>query len=167
VIERPGHAGAARPVPLLEAVRSALHLLAPELDKRAIAPVLEGVQQVPVSVQAEPVALEQIVHNLLMNALQALDELPAGERQLRLAVERQGEQGVLRVSDNGRGIAPELLARIFEPFFSTREGGLGLGLSLCETLAGAMGGTLAAEPELPRGARFTLRLPLAMQEGRA
>jgi len=167
VIERPGHAGAARPVPLQEAVRSALHLLAPEFDKRAIAPVLEGAQQVPVSVQAEPVALEQIVHNLLMNALQALDELPAGERQLRLAVERQGEQGVLRVSDNGRGIAPELLARIFEPFFSTREGGLGLGLSLCETLAGAMGGTLAAEPELPRGARFTLRLPLAMQEGRA
>ncbi|MDR6855394.1 ATP-binding protein [Variovorax guangxiensis] len=165
VIERPGQAGAARPVPLQEAVRSALHLLAPEFDKRAIAPVLEGAQQAPVSVQAEPVALEQIVHNLLMNALQALDELPAGERQLRLAVERQGGQGVLRVSDNGRGIAPELLARIFEPFFSTREGGLGLGLSLCETLAGAMGGTLAAEPELPRGARFTLRLPLAMQEG--
>ncbi|PNG56833.1 MULTISPECIES: ATP-binding protein [unclassified Variovorax] len=164
VIERPGQAGAARPVPLQDAVRSALHLLAPEFDKRAIAPVLEGATQAPVSVQAEPVALEQIVHNLLMNALQALDELPAGERQLRLAVERQDGQGVLRVSDNGRGIAPELLARIFEPFFSTREGGLGLGLSLCETLAGAMGGSLSAEPEQPRGARFTLRLPLAPQE---
>ncbi|OUM02937.1 sensor histidine kinase [Variovorax sp. JS1663] len=166
-IERPGHAGAARPVPLQEAVRSALHLLAPEFDRRAIAPVLEGASHAPVHVQAEPVALEQIVHNLLMNAMQALDELPAGERQLRLAVEREGGQGVLSVSDNGRGIAPELLPRIFEPFFSTREGGLGLGLSLCETLAGAMGGTLAAEPAVPRGARFTLRLPLAMQEGQA
>lgn len=163
VIERPGQAGAAQSVPLQEAVRSALHLLAPELDKRAIAPVLEAASHAPVSVRAEPVALEQIVHNLLMNAMQALDELPAGERQLRLAVEREGAQGVLRVSDNGRGIAPELLPRIFEPFFSTREGGLGLGLSLCETLASAMGGSLAAEPSPPRGARFTLRLPLAMQ----
>ncbi|GAA4339215.1 ATP-binding protein [Variovorax defluvii] len=166
-IERPGQAGAARPVPLQETVRSALHLLAPEFDRRDIAPVLEGGLHPPVQVQAEPVALEQIVHNLLMNAMQALDELPAGERQLKLAIEREGGQGVLRVSDNGRGIAPELLPRIFEPFFSTREGGLGLGLSLCETLAGAMGGTLAAEPAAPRGARFTLRLPLAMQEGRA
>jgi signal transduction histidine kinase len=166
-IERPGQPGAAKPVPLQEAVRSALHLLAPEFDRREIAPVLEGASQAPVHVQAEPVALEQIVHNLLMNAMQALDELPAGERQLRLAVAREGGQGVLSVSDNGRGIAPELLPRIFEPFFSTREGGLGLGLSLCETLAGAMGGTLAAEPAAPRGARFTLRLPLAMQEGRA
>ncbi|WP_077003273.1 ATP-binding protein [Variovorax sp. KK3] len=166
-IERPGQAGAARSVPLQDTVRSALHLLAPEFDRRAIAPVLEAHSPTPVNVQAEPVALEQIVHNLLMNAMQALDELPASERQLRLAVEREGGQGVLSVSDNGRGIAPDLLPRIFEPFFTTREGGLGLGLSLCETLAGAMGGTLAAEAASPRGARFTLRLPLATQEGPA
>jgi len=162
VIERPAHADEAKPVILQEVVRSALHLLGPELDRRTIAPVFDGAAQAPVSVRAEPVALEQIVHNLLMNALQALDEQPAGDRQLRLTVVRNGEHGVLTVSDNGRGIAPEALPRIFEPFFSTREGGLGLGLSLCETLAGEMGGTLAAESAPPRGARFTLRLPLAL-----
>lgn len=161
VIERPGHAAEARPVILQEVVRNGLHLLDPEFDKRAIAPAFDGAAQAPVSVRAEPVALEQIVHNLLMNALQALEELPAGERQLRLTVVRNGAYGVLTVSDNGRGIAPEILPRIFEPFFSTREGGLGLGLSLCETLAEGMGGTLAAEASAPRGARFTLRLPLS------
>lgn len=161
VIERPGHAAEARPVILQEVVRNGLHLLDPEFDKRAIAPAFDGAAQAPVSVRAEPVALEQIVHNLLMNALQALEELPAGERQLRLTVVRNGAYGVLTVSDNGRGIAPEILPRIFEPFFSTREGGLGLGLSLCETLAEGMGGTLAAEASAPRGARFTLRVPLS------
>jgi signal transduction histidine kinase len=160
VIEHPDRHAEARPVVLQEAVRSALYLLAPEFDRRAITPLFDGATQAPVSVRAEPIALEQIVHNLLMNALQALEEVPAGERRLQLAVGREGERGVLAVTDNGRGIAPEALPRIFEPFFSTREGGLGLGLSLCETLASGMGGTLAAEPASLRGARFTLRLPL-------
>ncbi|MDB5731762.1 MAG: histidine kinase [Variovorax sp.] len=163
VIERPGHAVELRTVTLQEALRSALHLLAPELDRRAIDASFDRAADPPVSVRAEPIALEQIVHNLLMNALQALEEVPAGQRTLRLAVDSdpgRGE-GILTVTDNGRGIAPEALPRVFEPFFSTREGGLGLGLSLCETLAGGMGGSLAAEAAAPRGARFTLRLPLA------
>jgi signal transduction histidine kinase len=54
-----------------------------------------------------------------------------------------------------------VLPRIFEPFFSTREGGLGLGLSLCETLATNLGGTLTAAARMPRGATFRLTLPLA------
>ncbi len=161
-IERPGHAAGLQTVALQEALRSALHLLAPELERRAIDASFDGAADAPVSVRAEPVALEQIVHNLLMNALQALEHVPAGQqRTLRLAVAGERGEGVLTVADNGRGIAPEALPRVFEPFFSTREGGLGLGLSLCETLAGGMGGSLAAEHNVPRGARFTLRLPLA------
>ena len=65
------------------------------------------------------------------------------------------------MADTGPGIAPEVLPRIFEPFFSTRDGGLGLGLSLCETLATNMGGSLTATPNEPRGAVFALTLPLA------
>ncbi len=110
--------------------------------------------------QAEAVALEQIVHNLLMNALQALDAVPAGERRLAVSVVRNGTEGVLTVTDSGNGIAPEALPRLFEPFFSTREGGLGLGLSLSETLASGMGGSLSAAHAASRGARFTLLLPL-------
>ncbi len=167
VIERPDRQAQVRPVALQEAVRDALHLLAPEFDKRDVAPSTGDAPHSPVVVLAEPVALEQIVHNLLMNALQALDDTPAGERRLRIVIEREAAHGVLLIEDNGRGIAPDDLPRLFEPFFSTREGGLGLGLSLCETLAVGMGGTLAAAHAAPRGARFTLRLPLAPLGGPA
>ncbi|RSZ37175.1 MULTISPECIES: ATP-binding protein [unclassified Variovorax] len=160
VIERPESGSDTKPLVLQEVVRSAMHLLAPEFAKHAINAQFDAAAQAPVRVQAEAVALEQIVHNLLMNALQALDLVPAAERRLVVSVGRNGQEGVLTVTDNGRGIAPEALPRLFEPFFSTREGGLGLGLSLSETLAGGMGGSLSAANASPRGARFTLLLPL-------
>jgi signal transduction histidine kinase len=160
VIERPEAGGDVKPLVLQEVVRSAMHLLAPEFAQRGVAAQFDAAAQAPVRVQAEAVALEQIVHNLLMNALQALDLVPASERRLSVSVGRNGQEGVLTVTDNGRGIAPEAMPRLFEPFFSTREGGLGLGLSLSETLASGMGGSLSAANALPRGARFTLLLPL-------
>ena len=122
-------------------LRDALDLLEPDTRRRGVEVTVTGRSQ---PVLADPVALEQIVHNLLNNALQALDDVPDGERRLGLEVAQEGGLGVLIVRDSGPGIAPEVLARVFEPFFSTRQGGLGLGLSLCETLAQAMGGTLAA-----------------------
>ena len=160
VIERPEAGGDVKPLVLQEVVRSAMHLLAPEFAQRGVAAQFDATAQAPVRVQAEAVALEQIVHNLLMNALQALDLVPAAERRLVVSVGRNGEEGVLTVTDNGRGIAPDAMPRLFEPFFSTREGGLGLGLSLSETLASGMGGSLSAANAAPRGARFTLLLPL-------
>jgi signal transduction histidine kinase len=160
VIERPEAGGDMKPLVLQEVVRSAMHLLAPEFAKHTVATQFDATAQAPVRVQAEAVALEQIVHNLLMNAVQALELVPAAERRLVVSVGRNGQEGVLTVTDNGRGIAPEALPRLFEPFFSTREGGLGLGLSLSETLASGMGGSLSAANAQPRGARFTLLLPL-------
>lgn len=168
VIERPEAGSGARPLVLQEVVRSAMHLLAPEFAQRGVAAQFDAAAQAPVRVQAEAVALEQIVHNLLMNALQALDLVPVSERRLAVSVGRNGQEGVLTVTDNGRGISPEAMPRLFEPFFSTREGGLGLGLSLSETLASGMGGSLSAANAAPRGARFTLQLPLvAASSGRA
>ena len=159
-IERPGQGAALQPVLLEEAVRNALYLLEPEFAKRQVAPRLESMTPA-LAVQAEPVALEQIIHNLLTNALQALDQVPASERRLSVRLRADQGQGALTVGDSGPGIPPELLPRIFEPFFSTREHGLGLGLSLCESLAAAMGGHLGVQPRSPRGVDFTLRLPLA------
>lgn len=166
VIERPDAGGDARPLVLQEVVRNALHLLAPEFAQRGVVPQFDAAAQAPVRVQAEAVALEQIVHNLLMNALQSLDKVPASERHLTVSVVRNGAEGVLAVTDTGTGIAPEALPRLFEPFFSTREGGLGLGLSLSETLASGMGGSLSATNTASRGARFTLLLPMVATSGR-
>jgi C4-dicarboxylate-specific signal transduction histidine kinase len=118
-------------------------------------------------VLAEPVALEQIIHNLLMNALQALEEVPAANRQLQVALHSDTDQGRLSLCDNGPGIPVEVLPRIFEPFFTTRTGGLGLGLSLCETLATGMGGALTARNRASGGAEFCLSLPRALTACRA
>ncbi|NML48425.1 two-component sensor histidine kinase [Ramlibacter sp. G-1-2-2] len=159
-VERPSAAAPLQPVVLQDAVRNALYLLEPEFSKRAVAPQFEAGAEA-LAVQAEPVALEQIIHNLLTNALQALDQVPPNERQLSVRLQSQAGQGELTVGDSGPGIAPELLPRIFEPFFTTRENGLGLGLSLCETLAANMGGHIGVQARSPRGAAFTLRLPLA------
>lgn len=159
VVERPDTQGAAAPTPLAQAVRSALHLLEPEFKRRHVSVQLQGDE--PPAVLADPVALEQIVHNLLMNALQALEQVPPGQRDVLITLGQEGALGQLQVNDSGPGIAPDVLPRLFQPFFSTRAGGLGLGLSLCETLAVGMGGSLSARNAPPRGAELTLRLPLA------
>lgn len=158
LVERPDNAGAGQTVELGAALRGLLDLLQPELQRGAVRPELTGA---PMRVHADPVALEQILHNLLVNALQALEAVPPAERRLQIVLARDGSQATLTLRDSGPGIAPELLARLFTPFSSTKPGGLGLGLSLCESLASAMGGTLSAQNVQPRGAEFRLTLPQA------
>ncbi|MGB4115265.1 MAG: ATP-binding protein [Polaromonas sp.] len=160
VVERPDVSAQPLPINLQEAMSSALYLLEPELKRLTVVPQWVTSQSSPL-VLADHVALEQIIHNLLMNALQALSQMPVSERQLVIELTEQDNLGVIRVADTGPGIAPSVMPRIFEPFFTSREGGLGLGLSLCETLANTMGGHLTAAHNVPRGAVFTLSLPLA------
>ncbi|BDT69203.1 adaptive-response sensory-kinase SasA [Comamonadaceae bacterium OS-1] len=159
-VERPDLAGKLSPVKLQDAVREALYLLEPENTRRSVAPTVQAPAQ-DVVVLADRVALEQIVHNLVMNALQALEQVPAGQRRLTLTIATDARLGTLAVQDNGPGIPPDALPRIFEPFFSTRPGGLGLGLNLCESLASNMGGSLVASNVTPHGAALRLSLPLS------
>lgn len=154
-------------VPLAALLESALDLRQPELDRAAVRATTRC-DPPDLRVAADPVALEQIVHNLIGNAAHALQQVPAAERRLELVAAAEGARGVVTVRDSGPGIAPEVVPRLFEPFFTTREGGLGLGLSLCETLAGGMGGRLSGG-NVPsgRGAIFRLDLPRAGREGGA
>lgn len=163
-VERPDMAAARQAVNLQDAVANALYLLEPEFRRRDVT-VLVNAHATPLLVMAEPVALEQVIHNLLMNALQALESIHQQARQIRISLQPADEMGALSVADNGPGIPLEVLPRVFEPFFTTREAGvgLGLGLSLCETLASGMGGQLTAANQSPRGALFTLTLPLAVR----
>ncbi|WP_252374202.1 ATP-binding protein [Hydrogenophaga sp. 2FB] len=158
-VERPDASGSLQAVNLNEAVKRALYLLEPECQRRGVTPVLDGADAV--TVQADAVALDQIVHNLIFNALQALEQVPPAQRSLTLTLGAHDGRGELLVADSGPGIAPEVLPRLFEPFFSTRDGGLGLGLSLCETLANGMGGSLGAANRALGGAVFSLKLPLS------
>ena len=158
VVQRPDLSQELERVVLGATVRHALDVLLPELQRMGIQPQVSGPD---FTVMAAPQALQQIIHNLVINALQALAQVPASERRLTLRLDTSGGMGRLTVQDTGPGMANQVLDRIFEPFFTTRADGLGLGLSLCETFASGMGGTLTAYNRLPRGAEFCLGLRLA------
>lgn len=162
-VDAPEGATEIEAVDLHAALSRALYLLAPQLQACGVTPALQAAGAV--NVLADPVALEQVIHNLLLNAMQALERVPRGERTLTLSLNAAAAQGALIVHDSGPGIAADVLPRLFDPFFTTRDGGLGLGLSLCETLATRMNGTLTADNHATRGAVFTLRLPLAEAVG--
>ena len=163
-VEQPDLGGQVEPVSLVVAARSAVYLLEPELARLGISPAID-VNGPEFTVLAEPVALEQIIHNLMINALQALELVPASERLLTVKLDVADKLGRLTLQDSGPGMPNNVVSHIFEPFFTTRKGGLGLGLSLCETLASGMGGTLTAFNRVPRGAEFCLSLPLASNRG--
>jgi signal transduction histidine kinase len=158
LVEQPHAAQARTAVPMNAVAARLLDLLAPELRRRDVRVQVLG--EAP-PMLADPVALEQILHNLLTNAMQALDGAGPRDKLILLRIDTQADRGRLRVEDNGPGIPAEALPRIFEPFFTLRPGGLGLGLSLCETLAQAMEGRLSAANAPSGGALFTLTLPLA------
>ena len=160
LVQAPDASAAVQDVPLAPLVRDVLDLMAPQT--RGVQIDLGGLAEPPCA-RADPVALEQVLHNLLLNALQALERVPAAQRRLAVLTHASGEQVQLVVRDSGPGFSADALAHAFEPFYTTREGGLGLGLSLCETLAAGMGGALAARNHDGGGAEVTLTLPRAKE----
>jgi two-component system, sensor histidine kinase FlrB len=102
--------------------------------------------------------LEQVLLNLMLNALRAMPE--GGWLQLSAGEVEQGRMVAITVADTGPGIFPEHLPRIFEPGFSTRAGSPGLGLAVCRKIVEQHGGTIGAESSPGRGAKFTLTFPL-------
>ncbi len=161
LVQDPTRGTALQAVDLHTVASQMLQLLDPELQRLGISARVLG--SAPL-VWADPVALEQIVHNLVGNAMQALQAAATPAPSISLQLQTQGQaRAQLRVRDNGPGIAPEHHSRVFEPFFSTRSGGLGLGLPLCESLAAAMGGQLLVCAVDGPGAELQLTLPLATQ----
>jgi signal transduction histidine kinase len=114
----------------------------------------------PAALRADPGQLQQVLCNLLFNALDALPL--GGSVQLSATIEpgAGGSDVVLRVEDDGPGLPP-IGDRIFEPFVSTKETGLGLGLSICRRIVEAHGGTIHAASRPAGGAAFSVRLPAA------
>lgn len=159
-VEQPDRGAQMQDVDLQFVARKALHVLEPELRRHAVEPEVQ-LNGPAFRVRAEPVALEQIIHHLLMNALQALDQVPVHERRLEIVLTVADQYGQLSLRDTGLGLPSSVLPHVFEPFFTTRDSGLGLGLSLSQSLASGMGGSLTAFNRSPRGAEFCLSLPLA------
>ncbi|MEM7788914.1 MAG: HAMP domain-containing sensor histidine kinase, partial [Bacteroidota bacterium] len=108
-------------------------------------------------VVADPDLVEQALVNLVLNAVEALDEQPDGRVVLR-AYAGTGGRAVIEVEDNGPGLLPEVRERVFVPFFSTKAGGSGIGLSLSHRIARLHGGTLTVASEPDEQTVFTMRL---------
>ncbi len=146
---------------LNEPIRSALRITGAELRHRAVVRTDLGFD---VEVLGSPGRLSQVFVNLLVNATQAFAETGNGRpREIVIRSERKGTQVVASVSDNGPGIRPEHLARIFETFFTTKGAtvGTGLGLSISREIAQSHGGDLRVESAFGHGATFILTLPFA------
>jgi signal transduction histidine kinase len=98
--------------------------------------------------------------NLILNAVEAMGSVEAGDRKLVISTGQSQTNGVLvGVSDSGLGIDPEHLERVFEPFYTTKSSGAGVGLSICRSIIDAHGGRLWAKPNEPRGAVFQFTFP--------
>jgi signal transduction histidine kinase len=116
-------------------------------------------------VQGDRVQVQQVVLNLILNAVEAMGSVEAGARELSISTERDQTDGVLvAVRDSGPGIDPEHVERVFQAFYTTKPSGTGLGLSICRSIIDAHGGRLWAEANEPRGALFRFALPSAQNE---
>ena len=116
-------------------------------------------------VHGDRVQVQQVVLNLVLNAVEAMGSVEAGGRELMVSTKQTEGNGVLvAVRDSGPGVDPGHLDRVFEPFYTTKASGVGMGLSICRSIIEAHGGRLWAEANEPLGAVFQFTLPAAHQE---
>jgi signal transduction histidine kinase len=116
--------------------------------------VRDGLPQV----MADPINVQQVIVNLVLNAAQAMKD-QEGARDITVSALEDGDRVRIEVADRGPGIAPDTMKSIFEPFYSTKEGGMGMGLSICRTCIGAHGGRLWATSSVGEGTTFHFDLP--------
>jgi PAS domain S-box-containing protein len=110
-------------------------------------------------VHGDRVQLQQVLLNLILNAVEAMGAVATGARELLISTEREPTGVLVAVRDSGPGIDPTHLERMFEAFYTTKSGGTGMGLSICRSIIDAHGGRLWAEANQPRGAVFLFTLP--------
>jgi signal transduction histidine kinase len=121
--------------------------------------VLEAATQSP-QVQADVVQIQQVILNLVRNSIDAMANVPEARREIVLKTELDSEGDVqFTVADRGIGVSAEMMAELFNPFFTTKPGGTGLGLSISRAIVRAHGGKLWCGPNPGGGARFFFTLP--------
>ncbi|WP_206240056.1 PAS domain-containing sensor histidine kinase [Novosphingobium terrae] len=152
-------------VPLDEVVEGALQILRHELVANRVELHVETPKAVPL-VSVDQVQIQQVIVNLAMNAMQAMSHTPAPRLTLKVSDAFLDQPlAYVTVTDNGPGIAPDALPRIFESLYTTKPVGLGMGLSICQRIVDSHRGTLAATNLPSGGASFTFGIPTAYGNG--
>ncbi len=148
-----------RPLDVGELLREVVRLVSTEAAARGIDLELAPAPGLP-PVAADPVHLQQVVLNLILNGFEAMSEVDGGRRRLTVSASRgAGDNVMIAVSDTGPGIRPDAASRLFEPFFTTKPSGLGMGLSITRTIVEAHRGRVWAENTSGGGAVFYVALP--------
>jgi C4-dicarboxylate-specific signal transduction histidine kinase len=110
-------------------------------------------------VWGDRVQLQQVILNLIMNAIEALSGVSEGPREMLISTSKSELDGVLvTVRDSGPGLRPDSIGYVFDPFYTTKPTGMGMGLSICRSITEAHGGKLWTTPNTPRGAIFQFTL---------
>jgi signal transduction histidine kinase len=171
---------AKEPLEINDVIQEVLALTQNELQRHHISVRTQFANDLP-SVTADRIQLQQVVLNLVVNAIQAMSAVSDGPRELQLAsqtiagidsegtkesgsrppsVGPQPAQVLVTIKDSGAGLDPEHLDHLFDPFFSTKPHGLGIGLTITRSIVEAHGGWVSAKVNLPRGAVFEFTLPV-------
>lgn len=148
-----------RNLELNDTVREAIGLAAAVADGRRIAlSYVPAVTALPI--KGDPVQLQQVVLNLIINAMDAISDADMKKREVGVTTVRADNQAEIRIADTGPGMPPGDLASVFNPFFTTKPEGMGMGLAIAKTIVEAHHGTMAVENLPAGGALFTVRLPI-------
>ena len=147
---------------LNEAIKEVIVLARGAITKNAVSDQVR-LKEGALFVAGDRVQLQQVLLNLILNAIEAMGSVQEGPRELSISTERTEDRGALVVVlDSGPGIDKKHLERVFEPFYTTKVSGLGMGLSICRSIIDAHGGRLWVEANKPRGARFQFTLPTTL-----
>lgn len=147
-----------KPLRLDESIQELMSFL--RFNSNAPADIVEAEVRSSPKVLGNKLKLHQVLVNLIRNAVDALEGKPGG--RVRVALDQAGGEALITVADNGPGIPPDVLPRIWEPYFSTKGNrGNGMGLDIAKRLIEAHHGTIGCESRPGQGATFTIRLPLA------
>jgi PAS domain S-box-containing protein len=146
------------------AIREVIELTRSEAAKSCVSVQVQLAEGLPL-VEADRVQLQQVVLNLIINAIQAMSGIPSDIRTLSVSSENIESEGVrVAVSDSGPGLSPDGVERLFEPFYTTKPDGMGMGLSICRSIIEGHGGRLWASPNTGPGATFQFTLPYVEQD---
>jgi signal transduction histidine kinase len=147
-------------VDLNEAIAEVITLTYSEAVKTGVTVSTRLAPEFP-RVQGDRVQLQQVMLNLIVNAIQAMSGIGEGARELHISTDAAPSEGGVRIGvrDSGPGLSPESLSRLFEPFYTTKPDGMGMGLSICRSIIEAHGGRLWATSCEPRGALFQFTIP--------
>jgi PAS domain S-box-containing protein len=140
------------------AIREVIALTSGEAVKNGVLVQTDLANGLPL-IEGDRVQLQQVILNLTMNAVEAMSGVSGVARELLLSTRKAEPNGVLvGVCDSGPGLAAAIIERLFEAFYTTKPGGLGMGLSICRSIIEAHGGRLWASANVPRGATFEFSL---------